>query len=70
MGRLTQRLYRAWIAQNGGQSPAKPPAGGMGGVPPMKAQHSPAKPSSRVTPCPPAREAAARPAKRYSYISE
>lgn len=69
MGRLTQRLYRAWIAQNGGQKPAKPQVGGMGVVTPMKAQQGPASPSERGHPALPAKDGASRPDKRYSFIS-
>jgi hypothetical protein len=66
---LTQRIYRAWLAQNGAVKPRTSPVGGMGVVTPMQAQQGPASPSSRVQPPPPAPVVAARPAKRYSFIS-
>ena len=65
MGRLTETLYQAWLAQNGAVKPSRHPTGGMGVVTPMQAQSQPSKPSSRVQPPAPAPVLAARPAKRY-----
>lgn len=71
MGRLTDQLYAAWLTQNGAGNRSKPPTGGMGVMmTPMQATRSPAKPASRVQTPAPAPVLAARPAKRYSYISE
>ncbi len=70
MGRLTETLYRSWLAQNGAGKPSRHPSGGMGGMTPMKAQGSPSKPSSRVDSPTPAPVLAARPAQRSSFISE
>jgi len=70
MGRLTQTLYRSWLAQNGAVDRSKHPTGGMGGMTPMKAHSGPSKPSSRGD-CPtPAPVLAARPAQRSLNISE
>ncbi len=69
MSNLTQRLYLAWLAQNGAIGQRNPPGGGMGGVPPMEARQGPAKPSRRGHPAPPAKDAPSRPEKRYSHIS-
>lgn len=35
MSRITDSLYRHWMAQNGSAGPRRRPSGGMGGVPPM-----------------------------------
>ena len=70
MGRLTETLYRSWLAQNGAGKPSRHPTGGMGVVTPMEAQSRPSKPSSRVLAPTPAPVVAARPAKRYPFINE
>ena len=69
MASLTQRLYAAWIAQNGARKPPKPHQGGMGVMTPMKAQQGPASPSPRGLPSLPSKDGASRPDKRYSFIS-
>ncbi len=70
MGRLTQTLYLAWLAQNGASKPSRSTRGGMGVVTPMEAQNSPSKPCGRVDSPTPARDLAARPAKLSSNIRE
>jgi len=70
MGRLTETLYRSWLAQNGAVDRSKHPTGGMGVMTPMKATQSPSKPSSRVLAPTPAPVLATRPAQRSFNISE
>ena len=70
MDRLTDRLYRRWLAQNGAVEPSRHRTGGMGGVPPMQARTNPSKPSSRVQPPAPAPVVAARPIKPLPYASK
>lgn len=70
MSRLTDRLYWQWRRMNGAATRSRPRSGGMGGVPPMDATQSPARPSDRVSPSLNSREAAARPEKPNSFISE
>lgn len=35
MSRFTDDMYRQWLGRNGSYSPRRPPARGMGGMPPM-----------------------------------
>lgn len=48
MSRFTDEIHRQWLARNGGYSPRRRSAGGMGGVPPMgTTAPAPAPSSSR-----------------------
>lgn len=62
MSAFTDRLYRAWTAQNGYTGPRHRPNGGIGGVAPdAEPQHGSANPPDRVQPSEPAQVPAARP---------
>lgn len=61
MSRFTDRLYRAWRAQNNTVSYRSASGGGMGAVAPMGAQKAPTSPDRRETSPTPAQVAAARP---------
>lgn len=65
MSSLTDRLYWQWRRRNGGAQPQAfiPDHWGIGGMPPMKAQHRPASPAPRVGSSGPAQDVAARPEK-------
>lgn len=62
MSAFTDRLYRQWLGQN---------RGGIGGVAPdAKPQRRPAKPAGRGHPTLQSKDAASRPEKLSSFISD
>lgn len=70
MSHLTDRLYRAWKAQNGSGSDRRGRCGGMGDVSPMGAQKTPTSSDRRENLPTPARVADSRPDRPVSFTQK